>query len=95
MEHSTVSGNLSFPDVSVCYYARAGKYKLITGDRQLRNYAQRQQVEVHGLLYIFDEMVEYRILPKTLAISKLKEIKRINVRLPKSEIELRIANWST
>ena len=54
-EHSSVSGNLSIPDCSVCYFARKHNVPLLTGDRRLRRYAEEQSIEVHGILFIFDE----------------------------------------
>lgn len=34
-EHSSVSGNLSIPDCSVCYFARKHNVPMLTGDRRL------------------------------------------------------------
>lgn len=55
-EHSIVPGNLSIPDCSVCYYARKHSATLLTGDRQLRKYAENNNVAVRGVLFIFDEL---------------------------------------
>ncbi|MBD5356573.1 MAG: PIN domain-containing protein [Bacteroides sp.] len=93
-EHSTVSGNLSVPDCSVCYYARKHFATLLTGDRQLRKYAEGNNVTVRGVLFIFDELVAQNIIDAETAVQKLRELTNINVRLPKSEIEKRIKNWS-
>ena len=93
-EHSTVSGNLSVPDCSVCYYARKHSATLLTGDRQLRRYAESNNVTVRGVLFIFDELVAQNIIDAGIAAQKLKELTNINVRLPKSEIEKRIKKWS-
>ena len=93
-EHSTVSGNLSVPDCSVCYYARKHSATLLTGDRQLRRYAESNNVTVRGVLFIFDELVAQNIIEAGIAAQKLKELTNINVRLPKSEIEKRIKKWS-
>ena len=93
-EHSTVSGNLSFTDISVCYYARKGLYKLITGDRRLRNYAENKDVEVHGILFLFDEMVGNAVITPEIGAIKLINLVSINIRLPKSEVELRINKWT-
>lgn len=41
-EHSSVSGNLSIPDCSVCYFARKHNVPMLTGDRRLRRYAEEQ-----------------------------------------------------
>ena len=93
-EHSTVSGNLSVPDCSVCYYARKHSATLLTGDRQLRRYAEGNNVTVRGVLFIFDELVAHNIIKTGIAAQKIRELTYINVRLPKSEIEKRIKKWS-
>lgn len=92
-EHSAVSGNLSIPDCSVCYYARKHGVTLLTGDRQLRRYAEAQRLTVRGILFIFDEMVSHSVLSPETAAEKLKELYLINIRLPKSEIQRRIEQW--
>lgn len=93
-EHSVVSGNLSFTDISVCYYAGKGTYRLITGDRRLRNYAEKKDIEVHGILFLFDEMVQHDIITPEIGATKLNKLVSINIRLPKSEVALRIKKWS-
>lgn len=93
-EHSMVPGNLSIPDCSVCYYARKHTATLLTGDRQLRKYAEGNNVVVHGVLFIFDELVAKGIIIEEMAAQKLRELTNVNVRLPKSEIEKRIKKWS-
>ena len=92
-EYSTVPGNISIPDCSVCYYARKNSATLLTGDRQLRRYAEANNVAVRGILFIFDELVANTVLTTIEAAKKLRELLSINSRLPKSEIEKRIANW--
>ncbi|MBD5358715.1 MAG: hypothetical protein HDR88_17290 [Bacteroides sp.] len=93
-EHTAISGNLSVPDCSVCYYARKHSATLLTGDRQLRRYAEGNNVTVRGVLFIFDELVAQNIIDAEIAAQKLRELTNINVRLPKSEIEKRIKKWS-
>ncbi len=93
-EHSTVPGNLSIPDCSVCYYARKHSATLLTGDRQLRKYAEGNNVAVRGVLFIFDELVDKGVIAAEIAAQKLRELANVNVRLPKSEIDKRIKKWS-
>lgn len=92
-EHSNVPGNISIPDCSVCYYARKYSATLLTGDRQLRRYAETCNVPVRGILFIFDQMVMENILLPKVAAEKLLELVSINIRLPKSEVEKRISAW--
>lgn len=92
-EHSGVSGNLSIPDCSVCYYARKYQVPMLTGDRRLRKYAESQEIEVHGILFLFDEMVRYGVVSPYIAAAKLEELMQLNSRLPKTEISQRISHW--
>ena len=92
-EHSAVSGNLSIPDCSVCYFARKHNVPMLTGDRRLRRYAEQQSIEVHGILFIFDEFVRYGVVSTTFAADRLEELFIINARLPQSEIRDRLRRW--
>lgn len=92
-EHSDVSGNLSIPDCSVCYYARKHNVPMLTGDRRLRKYAEAQSIEVHGILFLFDEMVRFGVVSPAIAAAKLEKLMQQNARLPKSEISQRICLW--
>lgn len=92
-EHSSVSGNLSIPDCSVCYFARKHNVPMLTGDRRLRRYAEEQSIEVHGILFIFDELVKHDIISTSMAADRLQELFAINARLPKAEIRERINRW--
>lgn len=92
-EHSAVSGNLSIPDCAVCYFARKHQVPMLTGDRRLRRYAEQQSIEVHGILFMFDEFVKHGIVSTTIAADRLEELFTLNARLPKSEIRDRLRRW--
>lgn len=94
-EHSSVSGNLSIPDCSVCYFARKHNVPMLTGDRRLRRYAEEQSIEVHGILFIFDELVRHDIISTSMAADRLEELFAINARLPKAAIRERINRWKS
>ena len=85
--------NVSITDCSVWYYALKNNYTLLTGDRKLRNISALDNIEVHGILYIFDKMVEQKVLTPAIAADKLELLYSINHRLPKSEIDIRIKLW--
>lgn len=94
-EYSAISGNLSIPDCSVCYYARKNNVPMLTGDRRLRKYAEHQSIEVHGILFLFDEMVSAGILAPRVGAEKLSALVKLNTRLPRSEITSRIEKWES
>lgn len=85
--------NVSLTDCTAWYYAKHNGYTLLTGDRKLRNASLIDGVDVHGIIYIIDKLVEEGILAKRLAISKLRQLGRLNSRLPKDKIDKRIKQW--
>lgn len=92
-EHSLVARKLSLTDVAVCHYAACGPFTVITGDKNMRHYAESRQLEVRGVLYLFDQMVDNGIIEPKIGAAKLIELRAINSRLPKSAIEARIEHW--
>lgn len=85
--------NVSLTDCSVWYYAKRKGYILLTGDRKLRTSSMKDGVEVRGILYVFDKLVEETILAPAVAVEKMKQLQIINPRLPKDELEKRIKSW--
>ena len=85
--------NLSLTDCSVWYYAKVNKYVLLTGDRKLRTTSILDGVEVHGVIYVFDALVEFDMISRQVAVEKLQQLYTINPRLPKEEIDKRINLW--
>lgn len=66
---------------------------LLTGDARLRTVAEGEQVVVHGILWVFDELVENEIITCGTARDKLKELVALNCRLPEEECRKRVAAW--
>ncbi len=88
-----VQDSLSLTDCSVWYYAKKLDAMLLTGDGKLRKSAEKDKVEVHGTLWIFDELIKQNEIAKSIAAQKLKELMELNPRLPQKICKERIANW--
>jgi predicted nucleic acid-binding protein len=89
--------NLSVQDCSAFYQARKNKADLITSDNTLRKFAQVNNIEVHGHLWVFDNLVNNEILTGNTAIKKLEELCNVlnpKVGLTKNECQKRIKLWS-
>ncbi len=84
---------LSIADCSCLFHARKLSAQLLTGDAALRRTAQQEQLSVHGILWIFDELVRQNLLPKEQAIDKLSELMLKNTRLPATECKKRFKRW--
>ena len=88
-------GRISITDFSVCHYAKKNGYTLLTGDRNLRKVATAEGISVHGILFLFDELVAHAILPPRLAVEIITKLKGINTRLPFDEVDSRIKYWNS
>lgn len=87
------SNNVSVTDCSVWYYAKQNSFRLLTGDNKLKNSAIADGVQVSGILYLTDMLVEQRIVNEMDMADKLEELLTINSRLPKRIIDERIAKY--
>lgn len=88
---------LSVQDCSAFYQAKKGHAALITSDNSLRKFAKINKIEVHGHLWVFDNLFEKSILSGITAIEKLNELcNTVNPKLglPKKECQTRIKLWS-
>jgi len=88
------SSGLSFEDCSVWYYSKKMNGILVTGDGKLRKTVTKDGIEVRGIIYLFDQMLEQELISFTEAMEKLELLYQINNRLPKKELEKRQNLWS-
>ncbi|MGV8094670.1 MAG: hypothetical protein AB2L24_22685 [Mangrovibacterium sp.] len=88
--------NLSEQDCSALHQAQKEAAILITSDNLLRNFAKSKNVEVHGHLWVFDNLVGNRLLMGIRAIEKLNELCNVvnpKLGLPVDECQKRITKW--
>lgn len=85
---------LSFPDCTVLYQGIKLSATVLTGDRKMIKSAKELDVDVHGIIYIFDRLVATELITHTVAHEKLKALYERNRRLPAKEIEKRLELWS-
>ena len=89
--------NLSEQDCSAFYQAQKLNAALITSDNTLRKFAQANYIEIHGHLWVFDNLVNKSILTGKTATEKLNELCNVvnpKLGLPKNECQKRIKLWN-
>lgn len=84
---------LSLTDCSAWQWAADNGGILLTGDAQLRRTAIKSGVEVHGSIWLLDELLRQGILTHKQACQAIKKLKGKNRRLPKKEIAQREKIW--
>lgn len=86
--------HISYADYSVFYAAKKYDGVVLSNDKALRNFTNARNVKVKGIFYILDTMVELGIESSARMIEYLKELARLNSRLPAHEIEKRIEKYT-
>lgn len=87
---------LSNADRSLVWYhenLEADLIILFSSDKLLRNWATGKRLEVHGILWILDQLVVQAQITTQEACILLKKLMQINVWLPKSECNQRLNSW--
>ena len=86
-------GNSSLADVSCYLVAKTQGLPLLTGDGRLRKQAAKDGVQVHGALWLLDQLVELEFIATTRAAAALQVMLDAGARLPQAECDHRLARW--
>lgn len=86
-------GNSSLADVSCYLVAKAKGVPLLTGDGRLRKQAANDGVQVHGALWLLDQLVAHEIIATGHAAAALRAMLDSGARLPPNECAHRQAAW--
>ena len=87
------ASGLSFEDCSAWYYTKKMNGTLITGDKKLRKMVEKNGIEVRGLIFILDEILNQELISFPDAVQKIELLYQLNDRLPQNELEKRIRLW--
>ncbi len=87
------STGISIEDSSALYLARKDSAILLTGDGKLRRVAQQTGIQVHGIIWLLDEVLRYALIDTASACKKIKLLKSKNPRLPAHALQERIRQW--
>jgi predicted nucleic acid-binding protein len=84
---------ISVEDASALVLAETTRRVLLTGDRRLRELAQKRGVAVHGTLWLLERMVAEGALTRRRAAEALEKMLECDRRLPESEARSLIHRW--
>ena len=89
----TFGGGPDVNDCSVLFLAGKLDAVLLTGDRALRRESEVRRVEVHGTIWIFDQMIEAGKIDPVDAARKLQDLLDSGRFLPQEICQKRIQMW--
>ena len=90
--------SLSETDKLVLHIANKITACVLSSDKTLRNCAKNKRIKYHGMIWIFDKLVELSVLSKKEAANKLKQLVAVNFVFQNNqqlveEIEKRLKLW--
>lgn len=88
-----VGSKAKFNDCSVLFLAMKLDAMLISGDKALRKAGRARHVEVHGTLWMMDQLVSHKVMTGEVAAAKLEHLLSLERYLPAEECELRLRKW--
>jgi predicted nucleic acid-binding protein len=93
MPNQKFPDGLHLADQTVFVLAKKIDGILLSGDKKLRKYCERNDILVKGILWIYDEVYSKKLLDVNSLKERLIKLSAINKRLPIDEIEERIRIW--
>ena len=85
---------LSVPDTFAFTLAHARQWALLTGDGELRDLAREENVEMHGVLWIFDQFAQGNLVGNMRLHTGLTTLRNHpRCRLPLGEIRKRLSQY--
>jgi len=82
-------------DIFGLVLAKKHEATLLTGDKKLREAAQKEGVEFKGILWVLDVLIEHSIIDMETGTSNLQEIIDKGAYLPKAECQKRFEQWKS
>lgn len=86
--------NSSLADLSCYQLAQQTGRPLLTGDGRLRKQAEAKGLQVHGALWLLDQMVMNQIIGPKNAAAHLQSMLDAGARLPAADCQKRLALWT-
>ncbi|WEK35648.1 MAG: hypothetical protein P0Y53_24445 [Candidatus Pseudobacter hemicellulosilyticus] len=87
------NNRLSDVDQALLLLAIQLQAMVLSGDRFLRKACERLQVEVHGILWVFDQLILGNLITPGKAAEILSSLQTFNERLPSDACEERLIRW--
>lgn len=80
-------------DLSTIVVAEVEDCIVVTGDGPLRTAVETEGIEVHGVLWVLDQLVDQSIISSSRAATALNTMVSRGSRLPESEVKQRLRRW--
>ena len=85
--------SLTTQDKSILFLARKLDAAVLTGDNPLRKFCIKNELDVKGIIWLFDRFLELEVVGYEVAINQMNSLLSFNNRLPVADCEQRLKEW--
>ena len=85
--------SLTTEDKSVVFLARLLQSSVLSGDNPLRKFCEKQNLEVKGIIWLFDRFLQLNLVTYQTAAERMNYLLSFNNRLPAADCESRLKEW--
>jgi hypothetical protein len=89
----TAPASLTVEDKSILFLARKLEATVLTGDNPLRKFCLKNELDVKGIIWLFDRFLELEVVGYEVAINQMNNLLSFNDRLPVADCEQRLKMW--
>jgi predicted nucleic acid-binding protein len=86
-EVMATSVTIQFTDRSVIFLATRLNGMILSGDGNLWKECKARKLDVHGSIWVIEQIWSKRLIPPVSCIERLEHLKKTNSRLPKDKID--------
>lgn len=86
--------SLTIEDKSVVFLAKKEMAGVLSGDNPLKKFCLKHDLEVRGIIWLFDKFLEFDLITYEIAINQMNFLLSFNNRLPELECHVRLKDWS-
>jgi len=94
LEKLTWNKGFSFPDKTILYIAKKQEMIVLSGEKKMMNWCGKHGLESHGILYLFQELINKNIHEQNVMAEKLEQLMSFNQWLPTETCIELIDRWS-
>ncbi len=92
--------SLSESDKTVLHLALKLDAMVLSSDKMVRNCAKNKAIDCHGMIWIFDKLVESNFISNHEASTKLKQLIKMNIVFQNNKelikaLEVRLSRWES
>lgn len=85
--------SLTTQDKSILFLARKLDAAVLTGDNPLRKFCIKSELDVKGIIWLFDRFLQFELVGHDVAINQMNNLLSFNSRLPVEDCEQRLREW--